>query len=183
MTAHLQLRRATASNHERVDRLFSRLDLSDDGDYRRFLAAQAAAHLPVEQAIEEAGAERLLPDWPTRRRASQLRQDLGACDVPLPEPVLTPALGSDAKLLGAVYVLEGSRLGGAILKRSVGVHMPRAFLGAPHAAGAWKKLLAELDVRLHEPAQVEEASDIARQVFDCFEVAGYLFIELSSVKL
>ena len=56
MSARAALKRATADAHERVDLLFSGLKLEDPRDYRRFLVAQAAAHLPVEQALDDAGA-------------------------------------------------------------------------------------------------------------------------------
>jgi heme oxygenase len=82
--------------------------------------------------------------------------------------------------LGAAYVLEGSRLGGAYLKRSLALHAPCRFLGAAQEAGAWRKLLAKLDESLYEPVRVESACESARQVFNRFEIAGRRYLELAA---
>lgn len=39
------------------------LDLGTSQGYRDFLAAQAAAYLPVEAALEKVDASRLIADW------------------------------------------------------------------------------------------------------------------------
>jgi heme oxygenase len=180
VSARAALRAATADDHERVDRLFSRLDFGSDAGYRLFLTAQAAAHLPVERALEAANVAALLPDWFQRRRADLLLADLAELGVDPPAPVPPPALATQASILGAVYVLEGSRLGGAYLKRSLAPHAPRRFLAAAQEAGAWRKLLAKLDESLYERARVEAACESARQVFDRFEKAGRRYLELAA---
>lgn len=177
MKARWALKRATAEHHRRVDRLFSMLDLADQGDYRLFLLAQASAHLPVEAALDAAGAQSVIADWAERRRAPMLLQDLAALGAEVPEPVEPPALPGTAATLGAIYVLEGSRLGGAMLKRGLPADAPKAFLGTEQPAGSWRKLLAKLDESLDDAKRVEEASDSARQVFMAFETAGRRFVE------
>jgi heme oxygenase len=74
-------------------------------------------------------------------------------------------------------VLEGSRLGGAVLKRSIPENRPKRFLDAHQAPGAWRKLLAMLEESLYEPASVEAASQTARQVFRRFEDAARRYLE------
>lgn len=177
MTARALLRAATAAEHDRVDRLFGALDLADPADYRRFLAAQAAAYLPVEAAIDAAGGARLLADWPARRRGALLRRDLAALAVPVPAPEPPPDLAGDAATLGAIYVLEGSRLGGALLRRGLPAGAPEAFLAAPQPPGGWRKLLELLDDCLYETARVESAVGAARRTFHCFEAGGLRILE------
>ena len=63
MKARAFLRAQTADAHARVDAAFSRFDLASQEGYADFLAAQAAAFLPVEQALDEAGAEDLIADF------------------------------------------------------------------------------------------------------------------------
>ena len=172
MNARLALREATAQAPGRVDRLFSGLRLNDPNDYRLFLLAQAAAHLPVEAALDEAGAERHLPDWPERRRAALLRADLAEIGVSEPSPLTAPSVNAAAEIYGAVYVLEGSRLGGAVLKKTLGPSSPRRFLAAPQPRGAWRDLGAQLDAALGDPALLDAAIDTARLVFDVFHEAG-----------
>jgi heme oxygenase len=177
MTPRAALRAGTAAEHERVDALFGALNLAAEADYRRFLAAQAAAFLPVEQAIDDAGGARVLADWPGRRRSDLLRQDLAALGLAPPPAQMPPRLDTIAAALGAVYVLEGSRLGGALLKRSVAPAFPRAFLDAQQPPGAWRKLLETLDDCLYETAAVEAAVGAARQTFRCFEAGGLRVLE------
>lgn len=175
MKARFALKAATAREHERVDRLFSRLDLAQEADYRLFLTAQASAHLPVEAALDAAGAQRLVEDWPARRRSHLLLADLGDLELQAPPPVDAPEFAGDAAMLGAIYVLEGSRLGGAMLKRSLPDIAPKRFLDAPLPPGSWRKLLETLDHFLYETPAIESASETARQVFQRFEAGGSFF--------
>ncbi len=177
MKARFALKAATAGEHERVDRLFSRLDLAQEGDYRLFLAAQASAHLPIEAALDAACAERLVEDWPARRRSHLLLADLGDLGLKAPTLVAAPEFGSDPAILGAIYVLEGSRLGGAMLKRSLPDIAPKRFLTAQQPPGSWRKLLETLDHFLYETSAIESACETARQVFQRFEAGGQRLLE------
>ena len=173
MKARAALRAATAAEHREVDAAFSRFRLGDETGYRDFLLAQAAGFLPVEQALDEGGAAKILPDWPQRRRGDLLRADLAALTVTLPEPFSVPAfISGKASMFGAIYVLEGSRLGGAVLKKTVPGHFPRRFLEARQAAGSWRSLLQTLDDFLIRPDDLEAAIAAAREVFARFERAA-----------
>lgn len=173
MTARAALRAATAEEHRKVDTAFSRFRLGDETGYRDFLLAQAAGFLPIEQALDEGGAAGILPDWPERRRGDLLRADLADLNVTLPEPFFAPDFISvKASMLGAIYVLEGSRLGGAVLKRTVPGHFPRRFLEARQAAGSWRTLLQALDEFLIRPGDLDAAITAAREVFARFEQAA-----------
>lgn len=177
MSARAALRAGTAAEHERVDRLFSHFDLSREEDYRRFLLAQAAAFLPVEAALDGGGAVETLPDWPLRRRAEMLRSDLLALGADEPKPIPSPVLTVAAAQLGAIYVLEGSRLGGAVLKRGLSRAFPLSFLSAPQKQGSWRKLLESLDMFLYRSDQIDAALGAAKGVFQNFEAGGQLYLE------
>ena len=173
MKARAALRAATAEEHRKVDAAFSGFRLGHETGYRAFLLAQAEAFLPVEQALDEAGAETILADWPRRRRGPLLRADLAGLNVTLPEPFSSPAfISGKASMLGAIYVLEGSRLGGAVLKQAVPGHFPRRFLEARQAAGSWRSLLGTLDEFLIRPDDLDAAIAAAREVFARFEQAA-----------
>ncbi len=177
MSARTALRDATAAEHERVDRLFSRFNLAQEEDYRRFLLAQAAAFLPIEAALDEAEAAELVPDWPLRRRGKLLQDDLRALGSGDPPPIAAPPLPDPAAKLGAIYVLEGSRLGGALLKRRLPDTAPRYFLTAPQKGGSWRKLLETLDMFLYRSDQLASAIGAARGVFRNFEAGGQQYLE------
>lgn len=173
MSARALLRSETAAEHERVDALFSRFNLASANGYRGFLAAQATAFLPVEAELDRAEIQRFVPDWPVRRRSDHLRADLEQLGLTIPDAHTTNCrLDGGADLLGALYVLEGSRLGGALLKRQVPAGLPRRFLDASQPPGAWRSLLILLDKWLDRPDEARAAIGAARGVFRQFEAAA-----------
>jgi heme oxygenase len=177
VSARAALRAGTAAEHDRVDRLFSHFNLAHEEGYRRFLLAQAAAFLPIENSLDAAGAAELVPDWGSRRRADLLRADLSALGADEPLPIPPPSLESRGAQLGAIYVLEGSRLGGALLKRGLAETAPRSFLSAPQNGGSWRKLLETLDMFLYRSDRLDAAITAAREVFQNFEAGGQLYLE------
>jgi len=176
-SARAMLKAATQDCHERVDAVFSQAMLSDRRSYTRFLAAQAAAQLPVEAALIAGGVADIVPDWPLRERGALLRQDLADLDCAVPPPAGALAFNSAAEVLGGLYVLEGSRLGGQVLKRSVPEHFPARFLGGVNSA-AWRSLLATLDTALTTAPLRDAAIASARSVFALFEASGRQHLSL-----
>ena len=171
------LRTETRAEHDRVDRLFSNFDLDRPDDYRRFLLAQAAAFLPAEAALDAADAATILDDWPGRRRSALIEADLAQLKETLPEQIPPPIFPSPASVMGGIYVLEGSRLGGALLKRDLPPECPRHFLDAAQQPGSWRKLLDKLDRLLYRPDDLEAAVKAAREVFQRFEAGGQRYLE------
>lgn len=170
-TARQVLRTATSDDHDRVDAAFARFDLADRDDYIRFLLAQAEAFLPVEGAIDDADAAAILPDWPARRRSALLLDDLrrlGAAPAPA-QP--GSSFRSREEIFGAIYVLEGSRLGGRLLERSVPADLPRSFIGTTDN-GLWRNLIEVLDTQLLSEDQHRLAIGAARRVFALFEAGA-----------
>lgn len=165
------LKAATAQAHERLDTRFSDLDLADRRDYADFLLAQAGAFLPIEAALDRAGVQTLVGDWPGRRRSAALIADLAALGLEPPTPVQAPPLSSSADVLGALYVLEGSRLGGAMLVRTVPDALPTSFL-APGNPDAWRAFVTLLDERLSSPVRLNQAARTATAVFEAFSSAA-----------
>ncbi len=162
------LRAATADAHVRVDALFSRFNLADRGDYGCFLQAQAAALLPLERALDAGIAPALGIEWAERRRSTALRHDLLLLGLSEPVNEDQPPITEAAAAFGTIYVLEGSRLGGALLERSVAAGLPRAFL-ARGAPGLWSRFLDALERGLPSEADLVLALSAARQAFLHFE--------------
>ncbi|MBO1079170.1 biliverdin-producing heme oxygenase [Roseomonas haemaphysalidis] len=162
------LREATAPRHAAVDALGGSHSLDTPEGYRRFLRAHARALAPVEQALEAGGIAALLPDWPGRSRRAALAADLDGLDAPPPPPGPVSLPDGDAALLGAAYVLEGSRFGNGMLARQVGGALPRAYLA--HRA-SWPDFLAVLEGRLADRALWPDAAAGALAAFDAFQAA------------
>ncbi|MEQ7874573.1 biliverdin-producing heme oxygenase [Sphingomonas sp. ASV193] len=170
MSAHRFLRDETRAAHEAVDASFAGLDLAKRDDYAAFLVAHAAAFLPAEEALTAAGADLLMPDWSVHRRGALLAADLADMGVALPPPASAPRYDDEAAILGGAYVLEGSRLGGAMLRRQVGEGLPRRFLDAVQPPGRWRGFIALLEQKLYTEAEQRRARDAALSTFALFGV-------------
>lgn len=176
-STHRALRDATTEAHDRVDTAFAGFDLADRASYSAFLTAHAEALLPLEDALDRAGAERVMSDWPERRRGALLREDLAFLR-PLPGPLpLTvaaeaPRLDTPAEIAGTLYVLEGARLGGKFLARGLAPGLPRAFLASAQPAEKWRNLLDQLSIILYEPTTLQSATAAALRAFAAFERAA-----------
>ncbi|MEG3160386.1 biliverdin-producing heme oxygenase [Sphingomonas sp. LB2R24] len=161
-----RLRAATASDHDAVDAGFGRYDLSNADDYRAFLIAHAKA-LPAVEAWLAA-----IPGLATvRSRGAALAEDLAALGEDMPAPMTFDVPASAAAGWGAMYVVEGSRLGGIMLSRSVPDGMPSAYLGAKHLSGEWRALLAAIDGETADEAWVEQAIVGAKAAFELYRRA------------
>ena len=72
-----------------------------------------------EATLAASDAQSLMPDWPDRVRTPALAEDLAAVGG---RGLVTPSTAkpiAPAAAFGMMYVLEGSRLGGAVLARRV----------------------------------------------------------------
>lgn len=139
--ASLALREETRREHEAVDAAFGAFRLGERDGYARFLKAHARILPHAERVIDPAG---LLPGW--QGRSGALARDLamlGVTAAPRPVELVLPQ-GAAARW-GALYVLEGSRLGGVVLSRAVPADLPAAYLGARHGPGGWRRILEALD--------------------------------------
>lgn len=151
-----RLRDATRACHDEVDDLFGAFDLRDPAAYATFLTAHAMALIPVEDWIDGA---RLMPGW--RGRKVALYEDLAALGRSLPPFEPLDWRRDPAARWGAAYVLEGSRLGGAMLSRSIGAGLPSAYLSSVHPSGGWQSFLRAMEAQAEQGGDAWQASAIA----------------------
>lgn len=177
MSLRSALRAQTSDCHAEVDEIFGRFDLADPASYKAFLSAHARAVPAVELALEEAGIASLLPDWTERRRRELLMEDLAALDVAPPPLLSQPIFSNEAELWGAAYVLEGSKLGGAMLAKSVSPALPSSYLTPRGPKGGMKLFMDSLDAA--DLADPDGAVASARAVFALFQQAALLEREMS----
>ena len=172
-----RLKAATAAAHHGIDERLSVLDLTDTAQYRRFLQANAAALLPLEAALEQAGVAAMFEDWPLRARSAAISADLsrlGGTAVPLPRPA-GPL--DRCSMLGTLYVLEGSRLGAAYLVRIVAASVDPRVRGATHylrhgeGQGLWRSFLARLERESVSADDEHRMIVSAQQAFAMFATA------------
>ena len=166
MTAVQRLRADTGTDHDLVDAAFGRFALDDREGYAAFLLAHARALPAVEAALSTIAG---LPDFP--KRTDRLAADLDGLGVAMP-PALPFALADADSGWGALYVMEGSRLGGIMLAGRVGSEFPSAYLSARHAQGAWRALLFAIDAALVAPEAIERAVAGAKATFALYAEAA-----------
>lgn len=157
------LRTATADLHAEVDARFSDAFKGDVSDYSSFLSALVAALAPLERALESAGIHAAVPDWEERRRASLLLDDLHTLGAAPPREIDPPSVDGEARQLGIVYVLEGSRLGGKLLLRRALGHADSRVRAATRylSHGAGRDLWSSFLVCLEGSSAVTDAPDEA----------------------
>lgn len=167
-TARQVLRESTHAAHQRLE------DLVEAGGYfetqagylnwlDRMLAVHTEYLLPTTQGARLCG---LLPNGQTLIAA--LRSDLGrTMNMPVIEPEMA---GHPADALGALYVFEGSALGGKLLLRRLdglaGVPQRYLTLLTEHSRTRWPAVLATLETKLSgDKADLNRATDAALGVF------------------
>ena len=161
------LRAATRADHDAVDAEFGHFALNTPEGYRAFLTAHARI-LPLAERLIRPGA--LVAGWHGRTEA--LLADLAALGAGAPAELSFALPEGEAARWGALYVMEGSRLGGAVLARQVGEGLPAGYLGAKHAPGAWRALLERLDAADEGPEWQAQAVAGAKALFGAYQAAA-----------
>jgi heme oxygenase len=165
-----RLKQATAEAHRDLDSRLGALDLSSLGGYRRFLEANAAALLPLEDALESADVAAMFADWPQRSRRAAIAADLAKVGG-IARPAAAPPILNGNAVLGTMYVLEGSRLGANYPIRTVAnsadpvIADATAYLG--HGAGQplWPRFLVALE---REPVMPDDEAEIVEAATAAF---------------
>lgn len=163
------LRASTRDWHTRVDAAYARFTLAERASYRDFLTAHARALIPLEDWIDGA---RLLPDW--RGRSAAVADDLATLAAPPPPCPRIAWPDNEAARWGALYVLEGSRMGAAVLARAVGPDLPTGYLNASAPPGLWRNLVQALERAAASggPLWREQALTGAMRAFALFDSAA-----------
>jgi len=161
---HQRLREATAEAHAALERdLVWEARVATLAGYRSLLARLRGFHAAFEPAIGAGLADEAF--FGPRRRLAKLDADLAHLGLEataieaLPAPAPGRLAGPEAAM-GALYVLEGSTLGGQVIGRKVeGLHGLRAETGCAYyrahgrAAGAmWQAFRARLETVPDEEA-------------------------------
>ncbi|CCD87072.1 putative heme oxygenase [Bradyrhizobium sp. ORS 285] len=172
-----RLKAATSAAHHALDERLGQYDLTTTAHYRRFLASSAAALLPLEQALEQAGVAAVIEAWPQRRRSEAIRADLAALRGHAAPLELSLPIVDRAAVFGTLYVLEGSRLGAAYLLRVVTasddprVRHATRYLRHGAGEGLWRSYLAQLECEPMTPDVQERMIASAQAAFAIFATA------------
>lgn len=116
-TAAPTLKHQTAVPHQELEGIVLPClqAIATKNDYAQLLKAFYGYFKPLEDAVAPFISPQTLPDWPQRRKASFILNDLSAladATVDLPRASALPTIQSVPQAMGALYVMEGSTLGG-----------------------------------------------------------------------
>jgi len=137
-------------------------DLNRAEDYRFFLNVHLTALVTLRAEYRPGDVE----DFD--RLLDCVRRDLRTMGDTI--AILPPCFRASTKAftgLGIAYVIRGSRLGAAVLRRSIAGDAPTSYLDFVPGL-SWPAFLAELECIANDPAGRAEAARSARDTFDIF---------------
>jgi len=116
------LKQETSAQHQASESLLMPTlnNIATRAQYAALLHTFYGFFHPLEQLVTQQVSSDILPDIAERRNAGLILQDLRALGFStdaLPQSDALPAISSTAEALGALYVMEGSTLGGRLISR------------------------------------------------------------------
>ncbi|TJZ92921.1 biliverdin-producing heme oxygenase [Paracoccus gahaiensis] len=140
------LRHGTDDLHMRLDAGIG--PLTTKAEYLAYLQGSFAFRAAIEPALHAAAEA---AGWAPIRLAPTIAEDLATLGLARPRPVTAPALEGLPAIAGALYVLEGSALGGVLIARRAAALGYGPDSGAAHLhrqtarPGRWRAFLAWME--------------------------------------
>ena len=176
-----KLRSGTRQTHEELETEMLPLikGVRDKDSYARLLHLFYGYYHPLEKGIALHLDSSLLPDIGERRKVSRIIDDLHIIggSVEIREDSNAPLIENRAEAFGALYVMEGSTLGGKVISKMISGNLDfpdesalSFFSGyGSQTASRWKEFLAVLD-QFSGTAEEEVIVSKANEVFSEFRV-------------
>lgn len=168
-----ELRKQTQAAHHQVEKLvIAKLkNINSHEDYVNLLKIFFAYFIRLEVALRPFISSEVLPDYAERRHAASLADDivsLGYMPNRLPD-VIVPSIDNTVKALGALYVMEGSVMGGRTIIQMIekrGIKQGISFFAGYGSATEtrWSSFVAVLDRHIKLENE-QEAIETANQTF------------------
>ena len=171
------IKEATKDAHVALEKqVVQRLkSIRSNTDYAALLKYFYAYFSHVEKAIAPYITESLLPDYKERRNSNYIKNDILALGSKIEDlPATTvPVIDNTVKALGALYVMEGSIMGGSIIVKMLekgGVTDGVSFFsGYGEATGPmWQKFVAVMNREAISDAQQTDMINAANETFSHF---------------
>lgn len=182
-TAAYLLKHQTAAQHAALEEVVLPLlqSLKTRAGYAHLLQRFYGYFKPLEGLIEQQLDETLLPDRKDRRKADFIIHDLTFLKAhvdPLPLATHLPQIKNTYQALGAMYVLEGSTLGGRgitkMLLKNENLNLQpdqvRFFAGYGESTGPmWMDFLKILNHHTTDAVAMEKLVATAKETFNLFK--------------
>ncbi len=190
-----RLKTETSDAHDRVEALAASDRIMNGSltpeEYQQLILRNYVLHAAYEPMLDEAIARNGMDElnYAERKKLSFLERDLQEMGLAIPEVDFAPsfAAATPEEVFGSMYVMEGSTLGGSVIRRRL-VSLPE-FAGLPfHFYGcygdrtgpmwnAFKTVVAE---RVQTADQEQATVNAAIKTFD--DVARCFALDMASVR-
>ena len=173
----VNIKDATKVAHQELEKkvILKLKAVRSDEDYADMLKHFFAYFRAVEQAIAPYINSELLPDHADRRNSEYLKRDIEELGLKVDElpTVRVPKVENTLQALGAMYVMEGSVMGGPIIVQMLakyGVVKGMSFFsGYGEATGAmWGKFVSVMNAQASNSAEEALAINAANETFSRF---------------
>ncbi len=171
------IKEATKVAHQNLEKqvVLKLKAIRNNGDYADLLKHFYAYFSHIEKTIKPYITESILPDYAQRRNSEYIKADileLGSDISGLPYTTV-PKIENTVQALGALYVLEGSIMGGSIIVKMLekgGVNQGVSFFsGYGEATGMmWGNFIAVLNAHAKTEQEEEQAINAANETFKHF---------------
>ncbi|MGO3161934.1 MAG: biliverdin-producing heme oxygenase [Sphingobacteriaceae bacterium] len=171
-----KIKEATRRGHQETEKkvVLRIKDIANDADYVGLLKCFYAYFNAVEKAIAPY-TEAVLPDYKERRNSSYIKADIetlggNLCDLPV---AIAPEVDDSIQAMGALYVLEGSIMGGPYIVQMLqkkGIANGFSFFSGYGAESGqmWGSFTAALNALPGNEMDRERAIDTAIETFGRF---------------
>ncbi len=178
--ASAAIKSATAGAHAKTEKalIYQIKHIRSEREYGKLLDCLYAFYAPVEKLLEP-WVKPVLADYSARRKSNRLLHDLQAVGITRPPTwyKYLPVIENLPAALGCFYVLEGSVLGGVIIKKIIQEQCPQLpenafgfFSGYDQQNGIqWRQFLEQFDLLLNDAAKQLAAITAANDCFKQFE--------------
>jgi heme oxygenase len=173
------LKRSAALSHASTEKALIQYvkNISSVEDYANLLYCLYGFYQPLEKTFD-ALLSGNVPEYANRRKSGRLLQDISQLGYPAPKRLASqlPAMTDTITTLGCFYVIEGSALGGAVMKKMIHAKCEQipeqafSFLsGYGNTMELWRSFLAYLNEALHTEKDLQTAITAANDCFSQFE--------------
>ncbi|SUJ10375.1 Heme oxygenase [Sphingobacterium spiritivorum] len=172
-----QIKEATKQGHQELEKtvVYKLKAIENNADYADLLKHFYVFFSGIEQQIDHLLPESLKPYYAVRRNASHIAQDIEALGGSLTElpSVVLPPLHNATQAIGALYVLEGSIMGGPYIVKMLqqrGIETGFNFFNGygEQSHQNWAKFTGIINTEVTELSAIEEAITAAQQTFSSF---------------
>ena len=178
----VQLKASTADVHDNIDKSIMDKDpFANTENYIQFLTLQYYFLNDVSALYEHNELNMVIENLAARRRLNMLEQDFQDLEYPVPASAFTSLISNEtdfATALGWLYVVEGSKVGAAMLGKQAQARLQLTkeygahYLAGPGAGRGsdWRHLVQLIDSIELNDTQERALIDGARQAFTRFQL-------------